>query len=250
MIQVPGGSTTPKEWKLEITVTKNEYQDVVLPMAPSHFGQKGFFHPNLGFTFDQQYLNKTAVIRNHRPTSRRGRYIYDYNTAYLYDNDFLPGYNYMFDFSNISQSKAATLLAAKYIGVPLGTGSYLVSDQVAFRQYLPTTSLILDPVRFDFLNIDSYWYTGDTALNDFTYTKVGDNVVQVGSRMSDERVIKYLSNMPEKIEHGKYVLANGTNVNDYRTLQSNYSVGNTIYFDEEIPFGGGFISKIRIRSNI
>lgn len=243
-IQVPGGSTTPKQWKLEVTVTKNRYEDVVLPMAPSHFGQKGFFHPNLGFTFDQQYLNKTAVIRNHRPDSRRGKYIYDYNTAYLYDNDFLPGYNYMFDFSNISQSKAATLLAAKYIGVPIGTGSYLVSDQVAFRQYLPTTSLILNPVKFDFLNIDSYMYTGDTALNDFTYTKVDDNVVQVGSRMSDERVIKYLSNMPEKIEHGKYILANGTNVNDYRILQSNYSVGNTIYFDEEIPFGGGFISKM------
>ena len=243
-IQVPGGSTTQNEWKLEITVTKNEYQDVVLPMAPSHFGQKGFFHPNLGFTFDQQYLNKTAVIRNHRPNSRRGKYIYDYNTAYLYDDNFLPGYNYMFDFSDISQSKAATLLASKYIGVPLGTGSYLVSNQVVFRQYLPTTSLILDPVRFDFLNIDSYWYTGDTALNDFTYTKVGDNVVQVGSRMGDERVIKYLSNMPEKIEHGKYVLANGTDVNRYEILQSNYSAGTFIYFDDEIPFGGGFISKM------
>jgi len=254
-VEVPGGepiidpdtgqSAMPeKKWKLEIKVTKNDYEDVVLPMAPSMSGVKGFFHPNRGFIYESQYLNKTAVILNNRPNSRPGKYIYDYHTGVLYNNNFQSGYNYMFDFTNISDSKAATLLQSKFLGVPIGTGSYFVSNEVYFRQYLPNTSLILKPAKFDFINLDSYVYSGGTALNDFTYRRINDFTIEVNSAQGIDRVIQYLNNMPSRIENdSRLVLYNGTNVNQYEILETSRIDKNIVYLNDKVSFSQGFISK-------
>lgn len=254
-VEVPGGepfidedtgqSTMPeKKWTLRVTATKNDYEDVVLPMAPSMQGTKGFFHPNKGFIYDNKYLNKTAVILNHRPNSRPGKYLYDYHTGVLHDDNFQPGYNYMFDFNNISSSKAATLLQSKYIGIPIGTGSYFVSNEVYFRQYLPNTSPLLKPAKFDFINLDTYLYTGGTLLNDFSYQRIGDYSIRVSSVQGENRVIQYLNNMPDRIEeNAKLILYNGINTNRYEVLETTSIDKNIVYFSKKVPFGSGFISK-------
>lgn len=251
-----GSSSSPEDdsssarWSAKIVVSEADIIDRVSPSAPAVYVRKGFFHPNFGWTNQTEYLNKTARIQNYKYNSwsleasngtnsaRYARYIYDYHSHYMYNKQYQPGYNFMFDLGAALLAVLDTIKSAKNIGLPTGGGGYVVSNLaqsaadkgVELIPYTPEHSLILKPAKFDYISLDSYLYTGATLLNDFTYERVSNNAIRVKSKQGRDRLANYLDS-PDVIDHLQMFIYNGYIVSSSNRLL--YTI-KSVDFDQSI----------------
>lgn len=246
----PEDDSPTTRWSAKIVVSEADIIDRVSPSAPAAYVQKGFFHPNFGWTNQPEYLNKTARIQNYKYNSlsleasngtnsaRYARYIYDYHSHYMYNKQYQPGYNYMFDLGVALLAVLDTIKSAKNIGLPTGGGGYVVSNLaqssadkgVELIPYTPEHSLILKPAKFDYISLDSYLYTGATLLNDFTYERVSVNAIRVKSKQGRDRLANYLDS-PDVIDHLQMFIYNGYIVSSSNRLL--YTI-KSVDFDQSI----------------
>ena len=80
---------------------------------------------------------------------------YFYNSYAMYDEEYLPGYNYMFDTSGLSDIQKEIFRNAAFVGIKVpGGNSYYVAKEWNLTKYTPSESLILEQVPFEYVNMD------------------------------------------------------------------------------------------------
>lgn len=237
-------------WSMRLQAISNPYVSIARPLAPSLVCFKGMFHPNLGWRLDNKYQNRTAVIRNHQSNFRNNAYRYDYNTGYMYNDEFPLGYNYQFYIAGQSEAKLATINSAKYIGIPTGGGGLFVTNKTEFIQYTPEYSMVLKPVIFNYINLDYDIFNPNNpvngTLNDFRYTKISNSIIQISSLSGDiDRAMMYFDAYPFS-DNSTIILFDGEDRNLTFTTTVSYIDKTTIYLNQSLPsngFSSGLIAK-------
>lgn len=170
--------------------------------------------------------------------------IYNYNAHAMYNNDFLKGYNYMFDLSSYSSPIVNTFLKSAYIGVKTASNSFYVTKNFSKIQYIPSQCPILESVPFNYLNLD----TKDTyPLNDIKYNRAGPNSVTIASTIEDkDRAIAYID-QPPYAQESFYIYGQNPN-NDQNIISFHSMDDNTLYTNSIINsprFNYGSIARNR-----
>jgi len=186
-VSVPA-SEKSSPWGISITVDQNEYQQSLGLIGPTVVAAKGFFHPNFGWTFNQNYLNKTAVVPDHTQSSSTNNYFY--SSYAMYNEEYLSGYNFIYSLSGLNEEQKSNIDNSKYIGILPNEDSQclFIPNKLQKKRYIPSESLILEQVPFEYVNMNlTYGY----AYNDFIYDHIGGGQLVISSTNSKNRVINY-----------------------------------------------------------
>ena len=168
---------------------------------------------------------------------------YFYNAYAMYDEEYLPGYNYIFNTSGLSEIQKSIFKSAAYIGIKVpGGNSFYINRTLSQTQYVPSESLILDQVPFEYVNMDlTYGY----AYNDFVYDKIGNNKIKVISSTNndDQRAAHYVDHPSYKQTELK--LYKYSNTNQTQVVSVTAASGNEFTLNNNLPegFEKGLLSK-------
>jgi hypothetical protein len=187
-VSVPA-SEKSSPWGINISVDQNEYQQSLGLIGPTVVATKGFFHPNFGWTFNENYLNKTAVVPNHNQSFTSSNN-YFYSSYAMYNEEYLSGYNFIYSLSGLNEEQKKNIDNSKYVGILPNEDSQclFIPNKLQKKRYIPSESLILEQVPFEYINMNlTYGY----AYNDFIYDHVGGGRLVVSSSNSKDRVINY-----------------------------------------------------------
>lgn len=138
---------------------------------------------------------------------------YNYNAYAMYNDDYLPGYNYIFNMSNIKDEIKNIFIKSDYLGIKTPSNSFYVTKDYKKIKYIPSESLILESVPFHYVNFDAL---NSYAINDFKYKKLSSNNIIVNSEVEGSgRALAY-------IDHPSY------EDNQQFTIYSNKTLNNTV----------------------
>jgi hypothetical protein len=225
--------TTPPEWQITISVDQTSYTEATQPRGLSVAARKGFFHPNFGWTFNSNYLNKTAIIPKRSQVD--GDISYFYNSYAMYNEEYLPGYNFLYTLNTDRKN----IQEAEYIALPTDGGAWYIGKQWKNIRYNPQESLILDQTPFHYINVN---HNIGYPYNDFEYVAINSYTIQVMGE-DKQRITEYLDDpnfqsqkitLVSKFDKDIYIDANIDAINE-----------NIIVIDEFIPnvLKNGYIIK-------
>jgi len=118
---------------------------------------------------------------------------YFYNSYAMYNEEYLPGYNFIYSLSGLPIPKQDKILNSNFIGVKTQASSYFVTNKFKNIRYNNIESMILDNIPFEYINID---YTYGYAYNDFTFVRSpGSNILTIHSDSNDERILNYFDDI-------------------------------------------------------
>jgi hypothetical protein len=114
---------------------------------------------------------------------------YFYNSYAMYQEEYLPGYNFMYSISGLSDQQKNRINDSSYIGIKTAGNSYYVNNNFNKVKYNLLESMILDNVPFEYINID---HTYGYAYNDFTFVRTpGSDILTISSSSNNDRILNY-----------------------------------------------------------
>jgi hypothetical protein len=178
---------------------------------------------------------------------------YFYSAYSMYDEEYLEGYNFIFNETNLSVYQKENIAYAKYLGIPTQGGAYLVTDKWRKIRYTPTESLILDLVPFEYINLDYFVNDHGRFINDLIYEQVGVDSIRITSLDGTNRATSYFDIVNPTYQTWKVVLYSRLNLNKNFEATINYIQDNIIYLRQNLPsknidqgidYSSGLIRKI------
>jgi hypothetical protein len=168
---------------------------------------------------------------------------YFYNSYAMYDEEYLPGYNYMFNTSGLSDIQKNTFRNAAFVGIKVpGGNSYYIAKEWNLTKYTPSESLILEQVPFEYINMD---YTYGYAYNDFIYEKIANNKIEVLSSTNNDQ--KRAANYVDHPSHKQTQLAlyKYDDIEQKQIVNVTQASGNTFTLSSSLQegFEKGFLFK-------
>lgn len=134
------------------------------------------YPPNAGYGLNIQFRDINDNIN------------YFYNSYAMYNEEYLPGYNFMYSVSGLPLTRRDKMLSSEFIGIKTNGSSYLVTNNFQNIAYDNIESMLLDNVPFEFVDMD---YKYGYPYNDFTFKIKDYETLTVNSSNSNERVLNY-----------------------------------------------------------
>ena len=116
---------------------------------------------------------------------------YFYNAKAMYKEQYLPGYNFIYSTSGMTEQQKNKIDNSTYLGIKTDGGSYYVNNNFTKTKYNPIESMILENIPFEYINID---YAYGYAYNDFKYTREAEtDILEIDSSSNNSfRVLNYI----------------------------------------------------------
>jgi len=116
---------------------------------------------------------------------------YFYNAKAMYKEQYLPGYNFMYSTSGMTEQQKNKIDNSTYLGIKTEGNSYYVNNSFKKTKYNPIESMILENVPFEYINMD---YAYGYAYNDFSFVREsGTDILQINSSSSNQnRMLNYI----------------------------------------------------------
>ena len=170
---------------------------------------------------------------------------YFYNSYAMYKEEYLPGYNFMYTVSGLSEQQKNKINDSTYLGIKTAGNSYYVNNNFNKIKYNLLESMVLDNIPFEYINMD---HTYGYAYNDFFFTRsAGSNILTITSSSNPERIINYFDDpsissesltLISSIDYSKKIEVLVTDISKNNQIQINKT-------PDDDYFLSGYITKTR-----
>lgn len=172
---------------------------------------------------------------------------YNYNAYAMYNSDngpdYLPGYNYLFNFNEYPEYILNNFLRSSYIGIKTAANSFYVTKNFQKIQYVPSQSLILESVPFQFVNFDTI---NSYGANDFKFKKLSNNTMVIDSEIEGaDRAIAYTDSINYNTSD-QFFIYSDKDTNESLNAKLTNSNKNTIQINKSLSsplYDSGFIAR-------
>lgn len=166
---------------------------------------------------------------------------YFYNAYAMYNEQYLPGYNFMYSLSGLTTAEKYTIKNSAYVGIPTNGNSYYIPSKWTNTHYVPSDSLILEQMPFEYIDFNHFY---GYAYNDFKYEEQSNGKVLINSTDGDERASTFLDS-PE-FKNDKFIFYSYSNPDETTNVTVNYASGNLIGIDQsplDNKFKKGYLAR-------